>query len=74
MPKKQTRWSREWNEKNLDRLYITVPKGKKKLIEEYAAEHKEKINEFMNHLIRDALGISEEEWTKKPSKDVNNGT
>ncbi|WP_205703185.1 hypothetical protein [Caproiciproducens sp. NJN-50] len=52
--KKQTEWSRNYNEKSYDRLYITVPKGQKAELKAYAASQMseeypngESLNEFV---------------------------
>lgn len=64
MPKKQTEWTRAYNEKAYDRLAITIPKGQKNTIEEYAKQHNESINGLVNRLLRTEIGLSEEEWKK----------
>lgn len=53
-----------YNEKAYDRLAVTIPKGKKGMVEEYAATHEESINGLINRLLRAALGQSEEEWKR----------
>lgn len=52
--KKQTKWSRNYNEKAYDRLYITVPKGQKDELKAFAAAQisedypkGESLNEFV---------------------------
>lgn len=62
MPKKQTEWTRAYNEKAYDRLAITVPKGQKQAIEEHAARSGESVNGLVNRLIRLDMGLSEEQW------------
>ncbi len=57
-----------YNEKAYDRLAITIPKGKKALVEEYAATHDGSVNGVVNRLLRVELGISEEDW-KRPAED-----
>ncbi len=57
-----------YNEKAYDRLAITIPKGKKTLVEEYAAAHDGSVNGVVNRLLRVELGISEEDW-KRPAED-----
>lgn len=64
MGKKQTDWSRAYNERAYDRLAITVPKGRKAAVDAYAKERGESINSLVNALLRDALGLSEDEWKK----------
>ena len=68
MPKKQTEWTRAYNEKAYDRLAITVPKGKKQAIEAHAKAKGESVNGLVNALLRADIGISEEEW-KKPMQE-----
>ena len=65
MPKKQTEWTRAYNEKAYDRLAITVPKGQKGAIEAHAAKTGESVNGFVNRLIRADMGLSDEEWKGK---------
>ena len=62
MPKKQTEWTRAYNEKAYDRLAITVPKGRKADIEAYAKAQGYSINSLVNALLREAVGLTEEEW------------
>lgn len=51
----QKRASRKYNEKNYDRLYITIEKGKKDKIKEKAAEMGMSLNEFVVKLIEEKL-------------------
>ena len=60
--KKQTEWSRAFNAKAYDRLAITVPKGRKRDLEEYARVHGGSINGLVNRLLQAELGMKEEEW------------
>lgn len=53
-----------YNEKAYDRLAITIPKGKKGMVEEYAATHDGSINGMVNRLLRTELNLSEEEWKR----------
>ena len=59
-----------YNEKAYDRLAITIPKGKKVLVDEYARSCGESINGLVNSFLRDALGMTEEDW----KRSLNNGT
>lgn len=71
MVKKQTDWSRAYNEKAYDRLAITVPKGRKETVQEAAkAQGYESINGFVNALLRAAAGLTEDEW-KEGAKEVD---
>ena len=62
MAKKQTEWSRKYNEKAYDRLAITIPKGRKSTVEAVAAARGESVNGLVNGLLRGAAGLTEEEW------------
>ena len=65
MPKKQTEWTRAYNEKAYDRLAITVPKGQKAAIEAHARAQGESINGLVNRLLRADMGLSAEEWKRE---------
>lgn len=62
MPKKQTEWSRSFNEKAYDRLAITIPKGRKSTVEACAAARGQSVNGMVNALLMDAAGLTEAEW------------
>ena len=64
MPKKQTEWTRAYNEKAYDRLAVTIPKGKKTLVEAHAQGRGLSVNGLINALLRDSLKLSEEEWKR----------
>lgn len=66
MGKNQTDWSRDWNETHLDRLYITVPKGRKQAIQDFAERHGETVNGLVQRLIRAEMGLSADEWKEEP--------
>lgn len=53
-----------YNEKAYDRLAITIPKGRKETIEAYAKQEGISINGLVNRLLRETIGMSEEEWKK----------
>ena len=61
-----------YNEKAYDRLAITIPKGKKASVDEYAATHDGSVNGLVNRLLRTELGLSEAEW--KRTTDEPRGT
>lgn len=65
MARKQTEWTRAYNEKAYDRLAITVPKGQKAAIEEHAASKGKSVNGLVNDLIRQDMGMAEAEWKAK---------
>lgn len=51
-----------YNAKAYDQLPVRVPKGRKATVEEYAKATGESVNGLINSLLRNAIGISEEEW------------
>ena len=67
MPKKQTDWSRAYNEKAYDRLAITIPRGLKTACDAHAKKKGESTNGLVNRLLRQEMNISEDEW--KPKKN-----
>lgn len=64
LPKKQTEWSRAYNEKAYDRLAITIPKGQKQAVEAHALQKGESVNGLVNALLRADMGLSDEEWKR----------
>ena len=68
MPKKQTEWTRAFNEKAYDRLAITIPKGRKADVEAHAKANGESVNGLVNNLLRTDLGMTEEEWKERPTE------
>ena len=51
-----------YNAKAYDQLPIRVPKGRKAAIDAYAKEHGESVNGLVNNVLRELLGMSEDEW------------
>lgn len=47
--------NRRWDAANLDRLSITVPKGKRDLIKAHAASRGESLNKFINRAIDETM-------------------
>ncbi|MDR2515305.1 MAG: hypothetical protein LBD02_08920 [Christensenellaceae bacterium] len=60
MPKRQTEWSRAYNEKAYDRLAIIVPKGAKELVKQQAERNGESINGMVNRSLLREMGF--EKW------------
>lgn len=59
----RTRASRKYNERCYDRLYIIVPRGRKRALEAFArSSGYESTNACVNALIRAFMGLTEEEW------------
>lgn len=48
--------------KAYDRINLCVPKGRKSAIEARAEECKEKVNSYLNRLIREDMGLTDAEW------------
>lgn len=62
-----TNYKRAFNEKNYDRLAITIPKGQKQAVEAHAKTKGESINGLVNGLLRADMGLTEDEWKKDSS-------
>jgi len=52
MADKHTTYKREFNENNYDRIYLTVPKGKKEEIKEFAESKGKSLNSFINDAVK----------------------
>ena len=55
VPKNKLASNRRWNEANLDRLYITVPRGTKETIQTHAASFDESINHFVFRAVQEQM-------------------
>ncbi len=64
---KHTDYKRAFNEKNYDRLAITIPKGQKATIQAAADEVGESINQYTNKALLARLG--REEWPEKELRE-----
>lgn len=62
MPKKQTEWTRAYNEKAYDRLAVTIPKGRKTTVEAHAKSKGLSVNGLINTLLREDMQLTEEDW------------
>jgi len=53
----KTEYKREWNEQNLDRIYLTVPQGRKEKIQAAAnvQDPKESLNGFIVKAINERM-------------------
>ena len=65
MAKKQTNWTRAYNERAYARLAITIPKSQKQAVEAHARQKGSTINGLVNELLRIDMGLSQEEWKKR---------
>ena len=45
----------EWIAEKLDRIDLSVPKGRKEIIKAHAAAHGESVNGFINRAINEAM-------------------
>ena len=53
--KAQQRAVNKYVKNNYDEIKLRVPKGKKEIIQQYAAQHEESINAFVNRIIDEAI-------------------
>lgn len=51
----RTRANNKWNAKAYDRINLTVPKGKKEVIQSHAESKGESTNAFINRAIDEAM-------------------
>ena len=62
------RANKKWNDENqakrYDRIQLVVPKGRKADIDKYARRQGESVNGLMNTLLRESMGMSEEDWKR----------
>lgn len=66
---KRTDQKRAYNEKNYARLNIVIPKGQKQAVEAHAASKGESVNGLVNALLREDMGLSEDEWKSPKGTD-----
>lgn len=50
-----TQYKNNWQKANLDRISLTVPKGRKAQIQEHASAHGESINGFINRAVYETM-------------------
>ena len=65
MPKKQTEWSRAYNEKAYARLSITIPKAQEQAVKAHAQSKGKSVNGLVNALLRADMGLTGTEWQRK---------
>ena len=58
-----------WNKKAYDQLPIRVPKGRKGDIEVFAASKGQSVNGYVNALIRESMGVSEDDWKRRETEE-----
>ena len=69
MPFNFTTYKNKFNKENYDALRIVVPKGKRDIVRAYANENGETLNGIVNRLLREEMGMSEEQWRGKDDAD-----
>lgn len=73
VPKANQRAVNKYVKANYDRINVTMPKGKKDLLQTCAQAHNESVNSFINRLISEALkrdGVDEAaEGTAGPNRN-----
>lgn len=50
-----TGYKNNWAKEKLDRISLTVPKGRKEELQEHAQQQGESLNAFINRAIKDAI-------------------
>ena len=50
---------RKYESEKIDKILVRVPKGKKAVIQDYAAAHGESVNGFINRAVDEAMERSE---------------
>ena len=57
-------------DKKFERVVYRVPKGRRAEIEAYAAAVGKSVNGLITDLLRQEMGITEEEWKKPPAEET----
>lgn len=60
--KAQQRAVHKYVREKYDRIGLTVPKGRKAAIEAHAKSKGESVNGLVNALLRENMGLTEDEW------------
>lgn len=64
MGKTSSKVKDRYNAKAYDEIKIRVPKGRKADVETFAKSQGESVNGLVNNFLRDAMGITENDWKK----------
>lgn len=48
-------YKNQWQKENMDRVNLTMPKGRKAIIQTHAEAHGESVNGFINRAITEAM-------------------
>ena len=71
MSEKNTDYKRRFNEEKYDRIYLTVPKGKKEIIKSYAESKGESVNGFINRIIDEKMELNKSVLDDKLNDKLN---
>lgn len=55
MPARKAKWQNDYITRTYDRINLTMPKGKKEIIQAHAAAQGESVNSFINKAIDEKL-------------------
>ena len=58
-----------YNAKAYDQIPVRVPKGRKADVEAYAKARGQSVNGLVNNFLRNAMGLTEEDWKKNPDDE-----
>ena len=61
MPERKAKWQNDYIARTYDRINLTVPKGKKEIIQAHAAAQGESVNSFINKAIDEKLERGQKE-------------
>lgn len=67
-----TRAKNKWQKENMDRVNLTMPKGKKEVIQVYAETHGQSVNSFINSAIDEKME-RDTQGGQKHGGDTNDG-
>ena len=56
-----------WNRKTYEEIKVRFPRGRKAEVDAYAKGIGFSINGFICELVRERIGMTEEEWKRKPT-------
>lgn len=51
----KTEYKNNWQKENVDRVNLTMPKGRKEAIKAHAEAHSESVNGFINRAIQETM-------------------
>ena len=59
----KTEYKNAWQKENVDRVNLTMPKGKKDIIKEHAESKGESVNGFINRAITQTIELDNQKGT-----------